>query len=374
MKLEPRKQAARPKWALPNEGSVAGHDDLRQLVHTLAAARSLDDPNAREALEGLRAIASHGSRHFIAGEIQSIADRLPAKRKDGTVYTRGRGYCLAADLYLKDLLKEIAKVETGERPIGPSIFRGYCNEVVDCLFAAEKAQRGVEIPLELVDGLLAKAIGSVSHQEIYLTLAIQALNSVQELAIQKLGRDAVIRRKTIRSDMSEETPPPGHRSKHTSIDKEIISYLNGLKQSVTLIKEHLSQWDGSLPLSGHERSREQDQNHIREQFLYLQRLSRIADTAGYEGFAGLVHQQLGELVQKWLYPAKGIQFFFEAAKDYESQGDVEQALLLVQLSARRYRSAEGLYNKTGDVAGARRVRLTIVDTQEPLPPFSIPLE
>ena len=343
---------------------VRSEAEVRAWVNILLRAESMNHPDAQEARARLTQMALYGGPYVIATEIRGILERTPAADNGRVTYSKERGYALAAEFFVQHLLQEILSIERQARPIGQAIFKCYCDEIMDCLFAAKNARKGIEIAVEIIDGLLLKAVDSFTHKNTYLHLAQLLMKSLMEFSNQKLEKDAVELHRTARLQKQGDTPPPKPKSLYSMIDSEIIRYLIDFQRKLTQLERALSQYDVRPTLSGKALSEEHDPTSTANQVFYLRGLARIADRIGCVGLSALLKELIGTALNR-RHPGKGARFLYAAAKDHEVQADIERDLLLDQLSLTRYARAYALYSRTGGQAKAREVELKIQNSPGP---------
>lgn len=303
---------------------------IRPHVRKLCSAETLGDPNAKECLAELKQIAVKRGLYLTAFEVKNQLDMLPRANEDGEIYHKSRGYVLAADFFLGHVRQEIEGVKNQSRAVGPNVFRGYCDEMVGCLLQGENARRAVEIPVLVIEELLAAAVDYSGRGDVFLELAGRAVASAVELIrdslTQQLGRPA----SKFSSDSGNTDTAQRRQRSGAGLDESAARYLADLQNRITGIHAAFTKCQ-SLNTSSNRAN-------------FLLALFKASESVGCAPLAAVIGERIGLLLE----PAKSdeaMKHLESAGERYESQGDFERGLLLTKLAGLRYRKAFELYQR-----------------------------
>lgn len=313
---------------------------LKPMLRRLTTAASLDEPAAKEALNDLKRTALERGLYLAAFELRTLLDMLPKQDPDGTVYEKQRGYVLAGDFFLAHIQRELENARTTAQMIGPNIFKGYCDEMIECLLRSANVRRAIEIPVTIVDSLLIGALDRPSRTSNYLELASQTATSATTLNRHRFERQAHPQSRSGNSSLDQRSP-------FTALDEPALSYIQLLKQRVGAIQAelspHLAGWAAK------------ESDGMGAKLERAQALLPIARAVGYAGFRATVEEWTAGLLAE-AQPANAPAFYHSAAIGFEEQGDVEIDLFFTKLAGRRYTRALSLFQKCGDVNSAARAQ------------------
>lgn len=335
----------KPEWREP-EASLASL--VKPLLKQLLTASSIEDPMAKQSVAEMKQIARTGGLYLAAFEMKAQLDLTPLVDGVGAQNHKARGYVLAADFILGHIHRELDAARAGLRPIGPNVFRGYCNEMIACLLEGGNIRRAVEVPIILFDDLLITAVDNLERGSSYLALAEQALASTFQLTkqwwAQQIERATETLKPKTRIDRFTSDPGPPF----SSIDSHVIDYVDALRQKAEKIKVGVAAYENRAE------SRESSAQETRAQLNRLHRGLKIADSAQYAAFSAQLKERIAGLLQA-VQAERSLELFRRAAEDYETQGDEENALYFTKLSAARYKKAHACFMKVGSTKDAARV-------------------
>lgn len=342
LKKAPAPEATPPAASLPDLSTL-----LKPLLKRLTAAPSLDDPKAQEALAEVKQLGLKRGLYVTAFEIRTQLDMLPRTDGDGVQYQKERGYVLAGDFFFAHISRELQGIRTKSQPIGPNIFKGYCDEMVECIIRSGSPKRCAEIPVLIIDELLASAVDIAQRSDIFLELAHQAVISVETIVTHYLDIQASDGSAKLAAGRAG-TPTPLPRGVAGALDETMLAYIRDLHQKIREIRNKSAQ----LAAAGHAAATPPPKTPLELD----QALLTIANSAQYLPFSGIVKERIAGILQP-TQAAKAATFYRSAADSYENQGDLEVELRLTKLPARRYQKACELYLKAGDPDRAKRAQL-----------------
>ncbi|MBI4559651.1 MAG: hypothetical protein HY706_18845 [Candidatus Hydrogenedentes bacterium] len=321
---------------------------IKPLLKALATYPSLEIPSAKDTLAEFKRLAMEKGLYLTAYEIKTQLDSMPRLDRDGAFYHKHRGYVLAADFFLGHIRREIAAVKAKSQPMGRNIFKGYCTEMVGCLLRGENPRRAIEIPVLVLDELLAAAVDSPNKGDLVLDLALQALAGTDELISQFVEQQF--------AEAIKSTPPgsrhlgntPQPRSSSAALGEAVVRYLDDLQEKVAKLVPGFAQWNG---LAQSPECPPSAQAMLERLFALLE----VADVAGYLAFSALVRERIGLWLQQ--DPAgKGRGFLAKAGELIEEQADQDAALYFHKLSGVRYKRAHDIFARLGNMERAEKVR------------------
>ncbi len=320
--------------------------ELRSSLEALITAPGLKSSEAVEAVATLKNLAKSRGPYVTAARIRM---QLEARRPDSSESTPsdvGRGYVLAADFILQHMVREIEAIE--HKSVGPNIFKAYCNDLVDCLSRGRKVRRCIEIPVMMLDSLLARSVNSGRYKNVYMEMARQVVLATEEVVTQRVERDERAARQRSRESRNTNTPAPVSPDPLSTLDQSSVNYLMALFQAVEKIKEGFSNCEETPALTEQAAAAGQfEPQQLEAQRSYLAGLIPMAEGAGYQPFVAMLKGRLGTLLSHAdAESAKRLRS--EAAHTYEVQGDLENALHFHKLIIARYRAAAEHYRRIGD--------------------------
>jgi tetratricopeptide (TPR) repeat protein len=319
---------------------------LKPLLKQLVSLPRLEGPVAQECLNALKQLATQRGLYLTAFEIRTKLDLMPRVDEEGAPVHRQRGYVLAGDFFYSHLRKEIeaAKAQTGA--VGPNVFRSYCDELVECLLRSGNVRRAIEVPMTLLDELVAGVLDSPGKAEYLLELAAQVAVSTRTSCEQRLQRqnDPASRSGISSADLS---------SPFVSLDEACIDYIEDVSRQLGDLKARLVSYREQRAANPAPLSPDEWTQALLDRAAPLRYLAIPGAFKARAGFALLAGQ-----------PEKAAALLSEAAGLYEEQGDVEIDLFFTKLSGSRYARAGELYTKAGDAEGASRAQAKAGDAAQ----------
>ena len=353
-----KKSTQEARQTLKQEFHTPTSSPFDSLVRKILIADSVEDPEARQGFLQLKQIAVRNGVYATASKLKSFVMNLPERDETGTPYNKQWGYQLAAELYLKHLRAELDMLNGRVRPLGPTVFGGYLDDYIQCLFEADKVSKAIETVLAMADKLLSKGVHSSQYRERYTKLAEQAVTSITTLSIEKREKDKTNYYKAVKIHRKAKTPVPTSLDEMLSIDSSRLDYLKGLQQNFVLISKILQELGTGQNVSPHLTTADSDRANILNQVQLLQSSISVAEKIGYSSFSAILLEKVGRL-RVALRDERSGRYLREAAKHYEMQGDIERRLRLTNLSKQRYQKAVRLYESTNSMEDLARVRKKI---------------
>ena len=336
--------------ASPDDEISALTANLGQTVKSLVSAPSLDHPQATEAIATLKQIARASGLYVVASKMRYQLDAMPRVLANGVVNSKDRGYLLAADFIYEHISRDIRAMGMENRPVGPNIFRSYCNELVACLLYGKNARRAIEMPVLIVEDLLHLAIASPIQRDLYLELADVVATSTVTQAMAKLEADQRDRNRRKQEEKRGETPSTPLIDIASQLDSESVLYAKRLQEQIDKIRRELTTIP-AVPVAGGQGSPEA----LRAFAEYLQTLIAVADRATYMAFAAFLQTNLGGLLAP-SHPQAAAAYYREAVNRLVSLAAEENALMFTKLGARRFARAAELSAALGDQPTAQEYR------------------
>lgn len=327
--------------------------EVEPYLQTFLNAPVVSDPASREAEANIKRIADACGVYLTASFIHSYVESLsPTKNDEKRKKRRPRGFELAGELYYHHLHAEVNSIEGKNGSLGPMVFRSYCNELFDCFLAGEHVRKGVGYPIMLMEALLNKAATTPDKKSLYLTLADQAIHSMEELSRRKFKKDAEEALRAAREERKEDAPAPETqnspktenspetKSSHQVIDHELFDYLQRLQKGYAVVRDGFEKT--MMPETTPDPAAE-----VRSHVAYLQELLNATARGRYLGLTAMMKEILGRTLHRARQEKYG-RYVLAAAQDLERLADKEQELYLIVMSAHRYRKARELYSFAGD--------------------------
>ena len=110
LRRAPRQTAADSRSTPDVESPLAIEARISQLMRTLLRADSLEESSAQRAQVEIGRMAGRLGPCVVATEIQGFLHRTPLVDKAGAVYRKSREYMIAARLYQRHILAQIAAI------------------------------------------------------------------------------------------------------------------------------------------------------------------------------------------------------------------------------------------------------------------------
>ena len=318
---------------------------LPESVKTLINAPSTAAPEAQEALNTLKQVAKARGAYMTAARIRL---QFVNRRSDSTTEEHvGRAYVLAADFIWQHMMTEIGAVEA--KPVGPNIFRAYCNDLVDCLSKGKKIRRCIEVPVMVIDTLLGRSLDFPNHRRAYLDLAKEAALAAESEVRRRTERDDKSARKRMReqTDTDSGTDPDIEADTHVlfasdpnfTMDKHAVTCIENVLKSVEQIRECY----------------EKNTQPPTEPITYYEDLLKKLDALPYKTFKSLLLERVGALLHT-KDADMSREVFCNAATTLEQQCDAEEDVHLYKLCLARYKKMIDLYQRAEAPEKAERIK------------------
>ena len=322
-----------------------GRKEIKTWLANLLLAESPTSVEAQQALQMIRQIQTVCDGYVVASDILQILSRAPENDRHGRPYRKDRGYGLAAELIIQHTYKELDAIESKGKMLGPSIFRDYCTEIMDALFARGNARKGVEAPIAIIDWLFRKVTTRGEYWALYFDLAVQAIDTTVDHTSVKIESDERTYRAAVRARRVEGAEDTSVL-KSPSISHEVLLYLRDLQRKISLLKAAFEE-----TLRTH-RARSAEQAD--DEMAFLEDLFRAVTGIEYHPFTGMLCERMGSM-QERAERGTGIRQMQRSANFYELQADKEAALQLPTLAREHYKRAGQIYTLIQDVYGTQRV-------------------
>lgn len=326
---------------------------LGQKVKALVSAPALEHPQATEAIADLKLMGASSGLYVVASKMRYQLDAMPRIAPDGSVNWKDRAYVLAADFIYQHISRDIRTMESAGRPIGPNIFRSYCNELVACLLYGKNARRAIEIPVFIIEDLLHLAVASAVRRDRYLELADVTVSSTVTQTMAKLETDQRDRNRRRQEEKRGENPSTPPTDPASQLDPDSVLYAKRLQDQINQIRRELTTIPAvSVPRGNAE---PEEAASFAE---YLQTMMAIAERASYAVFSAYLQIHLGTLLSV-SNPQEMTNRYRQAAEMLKAIAVDERALHFSKLSSRRLARAAELYTHIGDLAAAQECRAGI---------------
>jgi hypothetical protein len=331
----------------PQESSLSSQlsDPLRRLL----AAPSISHPDVAPALLAIKNLAASKGPYVIALEIRSRLEATSWSYEDGSPCHKQRGYVLVADFIHVHIRRELAALKSGSGILGPNIFRTYCNELVDSLLRGDRPHRAVEIPVLLIDDVVAEAFDDPRRASKLMNLALQAVESMIENHQRQHQTEPSSEPNTPRPASGKNPTSSSRNSSIRMRNQTLMTYLENLESALraaALVCVSVDAMDDES--SAFDESR---------RFRFWQELLNRTSDGEYFALTAALQERLGNRIAD-ANPLEAKQQWGEAGQAYERQGDLEQKLEFKKLSFRRFERAAHLFHNAG-----ARARASAVETK-----------
>ncbi|MBI3117277.1 MAG: hypothetical protein HYZ00_01235 [Candidatus Hydrogenedentes bacterium] len=300
---------------------------LMEPLKALLCAPASEGAAAQRALTELKSLAKEYGLYNSALELKARLDATRHMGPEGVTYYKSRGYVLAADFIMAHVHRELEAFKRGLVPLGPNVFKTYCNDLFECLLNGEKPQRAVEIPVLLIDELPANALGDPHRAPFYIEFAQRAIESLLENVTFHL-------RAATPKPGEFLTPPPLAGLMH----ENVLAHLAQVGEFVRRAAREFDQRRLTPPPGGS--VAQADPAQVMTVF------ANLAQQANYLGFRAAFKQRMAERLHA-SDQEKSEAVLAEAARDWETLGDRELELDLRKLVLRRYTLAEQAFQQAG---------------------------
>ncbi len=327
---------------------------LKPPLFKLLSAPAVDHPDAQESLVRIKEIARQRGLYVTAFELRTQLDTMPKADATGKLYEKARGYVLSGDFFLAHMRRELEGFRQGSISIGPNVFRGYSDEVVECLARGINVRRAVEMPVTVLDDLLALAADAFERAPLCLELATQIVESM----VFHITRHFEHGGPPGSTRIPGSTPPP---SPFTHFDAPVVRYLQGVEASLQRIRKECIELLNRFQERGGAAAVRAAGDAGRVEV--AQTVLAVAEGAQYAPFAGWMKQRVASL-RAPSEPEAARALYAAGARDYESQGDRELVLVFNKLAPLRYRMSAELYALAGDAESIRRTQAKAAQAAE----------
>lgn len=330
--------------------------DLKPCLRALLSANGLSDPVSREAEAKIKKIGDICGLYLTASAVQSYVASLSPTRDAEKKNMRPRGFELAGELYYLHVRGEIESIEENTMSLGPIVFRSYCSELFDCFLMGEHVRKGVGYPIMLTETLLGKAATLPDKKDLYLALADQAMESMEELSRRKFEKDILDALRAAREGKHDNGSKPEVKSPHEIIDRELFEYLQRLHKGYAVVRAGFQETKFS-------RTASEGASGTRNYIAYLHALLKSTIQGHSLGLTAMMNEMLGRTLHAARQEEYG-DYILTAARDIERLADEERDLYLIVMSAQHYRKAQELYSFAGEreSASSSRSKLTKLKT------------
>jgi len=285
---------------------------IKQCIRMLASA----DGASKVARAELDRFARVRGYYLVAMEMQVALDSASMNDVASTKRARIEAYSIAAGYIVGHLHAEIARGIRANKPIGPNIFRQYCNEMLDCWFNAGKPLDAAEHVFLLRNRLLQYTVQDASLSVPCLDLVCAVLDTYAQWARQYMERTVAKRRRTRqRTDYPE---PHEIVSVHTEhLVNEIICRMDAELRVVRRLQQATAAIQPQHEYGGGE--------------ALLNALVAAATREGYRPLTATLYERIG-LMQKAVSHGTRFEMLSRAADDHCVLSDAASQLGLLQLA------------------------------------------
>ena len=322
-------------------------EELRPLLKTLLKEPSLETPEAQKVLESLRELSTKAGPFLTASEIQRCLVRFKFLNDDGEKLNRARAYELAAKLHWEHLRRQVEAIEADAKPLGPTVFTTFLEEMVECLLRSGEPRKAAEIPIVLADELLGKLLVPSLKTLDYAVLAERSigtaldccrswLSELRERGAQgENGEAHEAEEEKIEGDVPDETIKDDH-----AVDSDLIEYLRELDAAFRRVSLDLHEL--MFPIDTCRLITQSDEStRIEQNRTYLQVLVGIANKAGYAPLEAMALEALSDSVRD--EDEENAQGYASQASDlYRAEAEKDSSLRLTILSCKRAKAADHL--------------------------------
>jgi len=349
LRLEPGSDAWVKQGAFVPAREGISPEELQPLLQTLLAEPSLEGAEAQRVLARLRDLSTNAGPFLTASEIQRSLLRFKFRDSEGHRLNPARAYELASKLHWEHLHRQVEAIEADSKPLGPTVFSTFLEEMVECLLRSDEPRKAAEIPVVLAEELLIKLMKPSVHALDYVVLAERSIGTALDCCrtwhseqLEGASAEGI-------ADADEETAEsPNHRdSDPTLIDTGLINYLRELNEAFSRVSLELHEL--MFPIDTCRfiiDSTESDAEGLR--LAYLEVFAGMAKKVGYAPLVALTFEALADALAND-DPEKAKGFTRQAADLYEAEAEKEGRLHLAILVQRRLRSA-GHLQRDSDAA------------------------
>lgn len=332
LRIEPGPDAWLKQTQFGSSRSGVSPEELRPLIRTLLMETSLESPGAQEVIGKLRRISSKVGMFLTASEMQRCLRGFSFVDNDGMELKGARAYELAAKFHWEHIHRQIEAIEMDSRPMGPTVFATFLEEMVECLIRGDDARRAIEIPIILADSLLELILVPSLHTLEYMALAERAIGVSLECCSDWIAKNRTPQEVAEKEDAEEETREEPEMS-CGPLTSQVMDYLSEVETAIKQIGIELQEL--LSPIESSELVVECDrETKIVRQNDYLQVLQRIEEQADYAPFRAMILESMSHNA-RGVDEEKAEAFAHEAADLCDEHAEREEGLELSMLSNKR---------------------------------------
>lgn len=315
-------------------------EEFRPLIQRLLAANTLESPDAKKVLREIKVLASACSPFLAASEIQRCVRRFSFTDADGAELDRSRAFELAAKLHWDNLHHQINDADDEGRPLGPTVYATFLDELLECLIQSKDSLTCVQIPLLLNEELLLKTLTPTKYTPTLITLITRTVDSILDYAVVRIEESAPSENGSEEEAAPKQTLPSGPI---LFIDGNIDDHLRHHKALLAKLGEEIADLlrDGN-PFEG-----DLDDDTLRERKqAYFEVLAGVLERHGYDAFLGAVLGRLSELHEENDRDVAA-RYAERAAKSYAAQAAQDRETDF-SLMAERHQHEADTWSKTAE--------------------------
>ena len=340
LRLEPGRDAWLKQFPHGSARVGVSPEELQPLIRTLLEEPSLESVEAQKVITQLRSLSTKAGAFLTASEIQRCLNGFNFSTLDGQEQDGSRAYELAAKLHWEHLQRQIEAIEAESRPMGPTVFATFLEEMVECLIRGDDARRAVAIPVVLADALLEKTLDLSLHTLDYVVLAERAIGVSLDCCA-----DWIAKHKPVSED-DEEAETEEREAESGTLTQDLIAYLRELEGAFKRVGEELNEL--LAPIESSALVADCDAATRAERLRdYHQVLERIGDQAGYAPFQAMVLDRMSRSSQDE-DSERARTLMLKSAELFDMQAEIEERLGLDFLQHRREKRSKSL--RDGDAA------------------------
>jgi len=311
-------------------------EELQPLIRTLLEESSLESEKAQKVIAQLRSLSTKAGAFLTASEIQRCLHGFNFSTLDGEVHSGARAYELAAKLHWEHLQRQIEAIEAESRPMGPTVFATFVEEMVECLIRGDDARRAVELPIVLADALLEKTLDPSLHTLDYVVLAERAIGVSLDCCNDWIANHQPDPEEDNGAESEELDTESG------ALTRELITFLRELEATLKRVGEELSEL--LTPIESSPLVVECDAaTRAGRLWDYYQVLERIGNQAGYAPFQAMVLECISRSLRD-VDAERAKTYALKAADLFDAQAEIEEGLGLTFLQRRREKRSKALHD------------------------------
>ena len=335
LRIEPGPDAWLKQSPFGSPRAGVSPEELQPLIRALLMEASLESARAQDVIGKLRDISTKAGTFLTASEIQRCLRGFSFEDDNGEELTGTRAYELAAKFHWEHIHRQIEAIEVESRPMGPTVFATFLEEMVECLIRGDDARRAVEIPILLADSLLERILMPSLHTLEYMTLADRAVGVSLECC-----EDWIKKNQPPQDDAEEETEEEEKRLEYGPLSSEVMEYLAAIEPAFKHIGQELNELLSPIESSGLVAEGDPQTKTVRQND-YLQVLQSIGEQAKYAPFKAMLLESMA-LSARVVDEKKAGDFEHEAEVLWDALAEEAEALELSMLSSKRMSRAKRL--------------------------------